>query len=105
MEELIKSITEAEEKALEIKNDAQQQAARILAEAEHKSAEIAKVCEAELKSLREKRIKEAEDAAQDNYDKTLKQNAVSAQAYADGVIKKTQKCVNDIVRRIVGGDC
>ncbi len=105
MQEILKSINEAEEKAAEIKAAAQQKAAEIAANAEERSAEIAKLSEAECKAYREKAVKEAEDKAQKNYEDEFTVKRAAAAKYAADCLKSTDNIVSDIVRRIVRGGC
>ncbi len=105
MNEIIKSITEAEEKAAEIKAGALQKSAEIAAAAEVRAEEIARKCETDCKLFRENQLKKAERDAQANYDKALADKRAEAKAYADALIKKTDGAVNEIVRRITRGSC
>lgn len=105
MREIIESINRAEEKAAEIKAAAQQKAAEIAGNAEERSAEIAKLSEAECKAYREKAIREAEEAAQKNYDDEITVKRAEAAQYAADRLKSTDGIVSDIVRRIVRGGC
>ena len=58
-EEIIKSITEAEEKATDMKTAAYARAAEIAAQAETRAAEIAKSSEEVCKAYRETQLKAA----------------------------------------------
>ena len=60
MTEILKEITAAEEKAAQIKAEAQAKAAKIAADAEAASAAVAKHSEAECKAYRESVLKKAE---------------------------------------------
>ncbi len=101
----MQSINEAEEKAAEIKAAAQQKAAQIAGDAEERSAEILKLSEAECKAYREKAIKEAEEAAQKNYDDEITVKRAEAAKYAADCLKATDNIVSEIVRRVVRGGC
>ena len=103
MDGIIKSITEAENKASEIKAQALDKSAEIAAQAEERSAEIEKLSQAECKALREKSIKAAQDEAQANYDEVISQKRAEAAQYAEKCLKKADKQINDIVRRVTGG--
>lgn len=65
-EEIIKSITEAEEKATDMKTAAYARAAEIAAQAEIRAAEIARSSEEVCKAYRETQLKAAEADAQKN---------------------------------------
>ena len=105
MNEIIKSITEAEAKAAEIKAEAVQKAAEITAAAEVRADEIARKCETDCKLFRENQLKKAERDAASNYENALNEKRGEAKAYADSIIKKTDGAVNDIVRRVTRGSC
>ena len=104
MEEIIKSITEAEAEAAKIKANAQERAAQIIAAAQEDAAQIAKKSETECRLLRETGIRNAEKTAQANYEKTIAESTASAIKYADGVIKTVDGQISEIVGRIVGGN-
>lgn len=103
MEDIIKSISEAEEKAAEIKNDALNKAHEIAAKAEEKAEEIKKENAAQLKLYRENAIAAAEAAAQKAYADSIEKQRAQAEKYADSLIKDADFYVNDVVRRISGG--
>ena len=105
MQEILKSINQAEEKAAEIKAAAQQKAAEIAGNAEERSAEIARLSEAECKAYREKAVKEAEEKAQKHYDEEITVKRAEAAKYAADRLKTTDNIVSDIVRRVVRGGC
>lgn len=103
MQDILKSINEAERKAAEIKEDALKKAAEIAQNAEERSAEISKLSEAECKAYREKAIKDAEAEAQKNYDGEITVKRAEAAKYAADRLKTTDNIVSDIVRRVVRG--
>lgn len=103
MEEIIKSITEAEQKAAEIKSEAALRAQKIIADAEKQAEEKRKYSQTELKAYRENGIKAATEAAQKAYDEQIERQSLNAKKYAAGLLKDTDFYVNDIVRRISGG--
>lgn len=104
MEEILKSIKEAEHKAAEIKAEAQDGCAVIAADAEKEAAEILKTSEQRLKLFKEESLSNAAKNAQKDYEDKIKQAKADAEAYADGVIKNTDKEVNEIVGRILSGN-
>lgn len=103
MDGIIKSITEAEERAAQIKAQAQDKSAEIAAQAEERSSEIEKLSLAECKALREKGIKAATDEAQKKYDEAISEKRAEAAVYAGKCLKKADRQINDIVRRVTGG--
>ncbi|MDE6868060.1 MAG: hypothetical protein K2J83_02825 [Clostridia bacterium] len=103
MEEIIKSITRAEAEAEQIKAEALLQSAQIAGDAESEVVKIAEKCEEECKLYREKEIAAAHAEADKLYTQSLDKKRAEAAAYADSVIKHTDKAVADIVRRITRG--
>jgi len=103
MDELIKSITEAEAEAAEIKARAQETASGIVAQAEIKCSAILKASEEECKKLRERTLKKAEADALSEYEKTLAAKKEEVEAYTAGITENTDGFVKEIVGRISGG--
>ena len=103
MEDIIKSITEAEQQAAEIRLKAGERAAEIIAAASARAAEIAQRTEAECKIMREVQINRAVEDAQSAYDKAA-ESATAAKKYADAVLKTADGAVNEILGRITGGN-
>lgn len=104
-EEIIKSITEAEEKAADMKTAAYARAAEIAAQAEIRAAEIARSSEEVCKAYRETQLKAAEADAQKKYLAALAEKRAEAEAYAARLLENTELPVSKIVRRVCGGDC
>ena len=104
MEDIIKSITEAEQQAAEIRLKAGERAAEIIAAASARAAEIAQRTEAECKIMREVQINRAVEDAQSAYDKAVAESATAARKYAGAVLKSADGAVNEILGRITGGD-
>ena len=105
MEDIIKSVNDAETKAEEIKLGAEQKAAQILAEAEKKAAEFLKHSEEKLKIYREEQLISAQANAEEEYKKTLKASAKKAEEYANSLIEKTDIRVSEVVGRVSRGNC
>lgn len=105
MEEILKSITGAEERAREIISDAEEKAAKIAEKAEAEAAEILKTCDTECKDLRESSIKKAEKDGQIAYGEAISHKRAEAVAYADEILKNSGNTVTEIVRRITRGSC
>ena len=104
MEEIIKSITEAELKAEQIKTEALDKAAEIAEAAETECRKIAEKCEEECKLYREKEIATAHADPDRLYNEALEAKRAAAASYADSVIKNTDKAVAEIVRRVTRGN-
>ena len=105
MEDIIKSVNEAEQKADEIKTGAEQKAAQILAEAEKKASEILKEGEEKLKIYREEQLISAQAASQKDYEKAIADNALKAEEYAASLMERTKIQVVEVVRRVSRGNC
>lgn len=105
MQEIINSITEAEERASEIKAQALKKSAEIAYAAEERAFEIAKLSEAECKAYREKSVKQAEADAQKKYEAEMTVKRAEAAQYAAERLKDTDGAVNEIVRRVKRGGC
>lgn len=105
MEEIIKSITEAEAQAEERKAQALSRAEKIAGQAEEQAAEIEKKSAEACKAFRENALKSAQMKAQENYDRALDEKRVEAKAYVEEHLKGCTLQVQEIVRRVSGGNC
>jgi vacuolar-type H+-ATPase subunit H len=105
MNEVIKSITEAEGRAAEIKAQALSKADEIFAEAQKSADEVSRKSETNCKLYKDNQIKKAEKDAEADYEKYVSEKKSAAKAYADSLIKNTGATVQDIVRRITSGSC
>lgn len=104
MDEILKAVAAAEEAAAKIKSDAAAEAAKIAAEAAVRAAEIGKSTEESLKGYRETALKEAESRFKARTQEALKREREANAAYADEILRGTDKQVGTIVRRICDGD-
>ncbi len=104
MEEILKSVSEAEREAGEIKAEALARATQIADQAAKCAEEIRKSTESELKRYRETALKEAETRLRARTEETLKRERENAAAEADGLLADTKSAVGAIVRRICDGD-
>ncbi|MBO5412050.1 MAG: hypothetical protein J6A38_03110 [Clostridia bacterium] len=103
-EEIIKSITNAEAKALEIKRVAQEQSARILADAEIRAEQILQTSAETCKAYRDEQLKQAVAQSEEEYCTTLKEEERKAKAYCATVLQTSEIVVSEIVGRIISGD-
>lgn len=104
-EDMIKKITDAEAQASSIKRAAYDQAARLILDAE-KQASLSELSSAEVcKAYTETQIKNARAEAQQRYEISVKTEEKQAREYCANALKNAEACVNEIVGRIVGGDC
>lgn len=99
-ENIVSLISEAESKAAEIKARAQAQAAEILAAAEKSASETVKRSETACAAVREQILNAAEGEALDQYRQATDKSRAEAMAYAEGLLKRADICVADIIGRI-----
>ena len=104
-EEIIKSITEAEEKAAESKRLAEVQAMQILAEAEESVARMKETSAQVCKAYKETQTKAALEEAELAYNNAMEAKKSEAKSYCENALANSENAVNEIVRRIIGGDC
>ena len=102
MEEVILAVRQAEERAAQIKADAQSRAAAMLEQAEADARETLKNAEVDCKRYRETELKKAEENAENAYRVALSDQKREAKAYAEGILKTAKPAVGRIVRRICG---
>lgn len=105
MEDIIKSVKDAEEKARGIVEKAEEKSASITENAAVKAEEILKACDDECKLYRETAIKKAEKDGNIAYGEALSAKRAKTAEYADGVLKNIGGTVTEIVRRITRGSC
>ena len=105
MDEIIRNIKEAEERAAEIKAQAYKKAEIIAENAVSEAAKIAAENEAECKRIKDNAVKKATADAQKAYLAAVEKKRGEAEAYADALAKKTGGAVADVVRRITSGSC
>ncbi|MCD7729732.1 MAG: hypothetical protein LUI60_07485 [Clostridia bacterium] len=104
MDELIKSITEAEEKAAAIKSDAVVKAGQIIEDARNQAAKIdAESAEQCTKYLNET-LNSARVQAEKDYQSYIGTSTAKAKAYAADMKKHTDSTVGKIVGRITDGN-
>ena len=102
MEEIVKSVREAESQAAKTRAEALARAAQIAAEAEECAAKLLSDCEKENVTAREAALSEAERKAEEDYSNRLFLERKEAEEYADGILKETKSYVSGIVRRVCG---
>ncbi|MBQ8295572.1 MAG: hypothetical protein IJX87_03955 [Clostridia bacterium] len=105
-EEIIKSITEAEGQAAEIRRVANERAEQIVAEAQMRAARSMQSSEEVSRAYKETQIKTAHKEAQNAYDTTIAEKTRAAQEYCAQVFKAgAPEVVGNIVGRITSGNC
>ena len=104
-ENIVKSITQAEEQAAQIKREALEQASAIVAQANERAAatenEVAKSC----RSYKEAELKRAQADGEANYCATVQEIETAAKAYCAKVLENAPTVIGGIVGRILRGDC
>ena len=105
MEEIIKSITEAEAQAEALKAQALARAAEIAELAEERAAEIEKKSAKECKEFRENALKTAQAQAQQAYDRAIEEKRGEAKTYVEQHLERCNLQVQEIVRRVLSGNC
>ena len=104
MEEVLKSVKEAEALGSSIKAEAEAEAEKLIASSRARAGEIKKTAEEEMKSFRETTIKEAELRIQKEAERALSAHASEEAKAADELLKDTSSTVSQIVRRVIDGD-
>lgn len=104
-EEIIRAITEAEEKAAEEKQAASLAAANILEAAQKECAQSEKATAEACRAYKENEKKTAEASAQKAYLETLERQQKSAEKYCVEILSNVDTAVSKIVGRITRGDC
>ena len=104
MEEVLKSVKDAEALAAAKKAEAEAKAEELITASRARANEIIKKTEQELKSFRETALSEAEAIVKTEAERTLNENKGKDTKAADALLKDTAGTVSQIVRRIVDGD-
>ena len=104
MEEVLKSVKEAETQAANIKAEAEAEAEKLIASSRAGANDIKKKSEEELKLFRETTLKEAELRIQKEAERLLSAHESEEEKVADALLKDTSATVSHIVRRVIDGD-
>ena len=104
MEEVLKSVKEAEAMATGIKAEAEAEAEKLIVSSRARANEIRKKSEEEIKSFRETALKEAEIKVQKEAERLLSTHESEEIKNADALLKDTSAFVSQIVRRVLDGD-
>ena len=104
MEEVLKSVKEAEGLAANIKAEAEAEAEKLIASSRARAGEIRKKSEEELKLFRETTLKEAELRVHKEAERLLSAHESEEVKAADALLKDTSAFVSQIVRRVIDGD-
>ncbi len=102
MEEIIRSIREAEAQAEELLRQAAERAAKAESDAAERAAQIGRASEADCRKLRETRLAAARQRAEKEYSDTVSAEKAKATDEADALLLTSELHVNRIVRRICG---
>ncbi len=104
MEDIVKSVREAEAQAAKLRADAVSRAAVITAEADERAASLLASAEKEDAQFFETAVFQTEREAEEEYCKEISARRKEAEDYADKLLKDTKPLVNRILRRVCG-DC
>ena len=104
MEEVLKSVKEAEAQAASIKEKAEAEAEKLIASSRARANDIKKKAEEEMKLFRETTLKEAELKVQKEAARELSENESQEVKAADALLRDTSMAVSQIVRRVIDGD-
>ena len=104
-EEIIKSITQAEEKAAEIKRAATEKAATVIAEATESATNTENAAVEVCRAYKESQIKGAYAEAERAYTETVTKNTEAAKSYCAKALAEADTVIGEIVGRIIRGDC
>ena len=104
-EEIIKSITAAEEQAAQYKRNAVDEAARILTDAQAQATRLENSAAEVCRAYRETQMKNAINDAEKEYTSALRVKENEAMAYCEAALAGSEASVGKIVGRILGGDC
>lgn len=104
-EEIIKSITAAEEQAAQYKRNAVDEAACILTDAQAQATRLENSAAEVCRAYRETQMKNAVNDAEKEYASALRAKENEAKAYCEAALAGSEASVGKIVGRILGGDC
>ena len=104
MEEVLKSVKEAEAQAASMKAEAEAEAEQLIASSRAHANDHKKQVEEELKLFRETTLKEAELRIQKEAEQLLSAHESEEIQAADALLKDTSATVSQIVRRVIDGD-
>ena len=103
-EDIIKSITAAEETATQLKREAQEKAAKIVSEAEDTARGMENSAEETCKAYVSAQVKQAQEDAEKEYEAAMLVAEKNAQAYCETALANAGDSVGNIVGRILGGN-
>lgn len=103
-EEIIKSITAAEEEGAAMKRTALERAAQILSNAQAQASGVEKSAAQTCKAYRDAQIKRAQEDAEQEYEAALRAKKAEAKDYCEEALEGADASVTKIVGRILGGD-
>lgn len=104
MEEVLKTVKEAEEAAANLKAEAEAEAERLISSSRARANDITKKSEDELKAYRETALKEAESRVNKEAERAFFENETKEIKAADALLKDTANTVSQIVRRVTDGN-
>lgn len=103
-EEIIKSITAAEEQAAQIKRDALDKAAQILSQAQAQATRLESSAAEECKAYRETQSRNALADAEKEYDAAMRAKKNEAKEYCTDALANADASVGKMIGRILDGN-
>lgn len=103
-EDIIKKITTAESEGAEIKRAAQENAAKILADAQKNAQGIENSAAETCKAYVAEQIQKARQDAETEYAATMQKQEKDAKAYCETALKNAETSVQEIVGRVLRGN-
>jgi vacuolar-type H+-ATPase subunit H len=105
MDDMIKAIAEAENKAAEIKNQAVITAGEIIEKAREQAAELEAAGVLARTKMRDEKLNAANKKAQQDYENSIASCRKQSKDYAEKVAQNSDVLVGKIVGRVSGGNC
>ena len=103
-DEMIKAITDAEARAVAIKNEANEKAEALLLDAQAQVVSLKSSSEEVLKAYKDTQLAAAKNQAELAFNEEIAKSKKEAQAYASNVIKNADTAVIDIVGRVISAN-
>ena len=104
-ENIVKSITQAEEQASQIKHEALERASAIVAQATESASATEREAAEQCRAYKETELKRAQADGEKSYSETVQKNEDSAKAYCAKVLENASTVIGGVVGRIIRGDC
>ncbi len=104
-ENIVKSITQAEEQAAQIKRKALEKASGIVAQANETATATENEAVQSCRSYKEAELRRAHADGEANYCATVQENETAAKEYCAKALDNAATAIGGVVGRILRGDC